>query len=254
MEDNSGEEEDSLVPIRLDLFLDGIALKDTFVWDLNETSVTPEQFAKTLCIEMDFPERFEALIASSVQRQLSASQKWRAAQRTIRPPPHLRDSLMLIQLRLTVNGVSLTDQFEWDTSSNNPITPECFAAMLCRDLGLSREFQVCIAHSIREQVVAHKRALVEGDMQHFKERLRAPPSTSALGCLRDEEELSQWTPCVSTITSVKPGYRSGGGGASFVPARFIARLSQQQNRQQNDEEQRRQHRKEEQERELTKPP
>eukprot|EP00158_Paraphelidium_tribonemae_P004583 Partr_v1_DN26847_c2_g1_i1_m40268 putative SWI SNF related matrix associated actin dependent regulator of chromatin subfamily B member 1 len=37
-----------LVPIRLDLEVDGLKIRDSFTWNLNETLITPEQFAHVL--------------------------------------------------------------------------------------------------------------------------------------------------------------------------------------------------------------
>lgn len=64
------------------------------------------------------------------------------------------ECLVTIKVDLTVNQVLLHDQFEWDV--NNPANlPEPFARSLCQDLGLSREFEATIAHSIREQLAVY---------------------------------------------------------------------------------------------------
>ena len=105
---------DDLVPIRLDLFLDGSTFKDTFTWDLTgneknairfktsnsllETSVTPEQFARTLCMEMDYPQQFEEAVATTIHKQLNSFHNWRRMfkERKIRIPS--TESLILIQV------------------------------------------------------------------------------------------------------------------------------------------------------------
>ncbi|KAF8607278.1 SNF5-domain-containing protein [Ceratobasidium sp. AG-I] len=54
--------------------------------------------------------------------------------------------------------MNLTDQFEWDI--NNPDnSPEDFAEVYCRDLGLGGEFKTAVAHSIREQASVYQKSL-----------------------------------------------------------------------------------------------
>jgi len=187
------EEEEELVPIRLELFLDGTTFKDTFTWNINETTVTPEQFAKSLCLDMDYPPHFEEAIANSIHKQLTTYHTWKSAIREKRVRISSKHSLILIQLNLTINDKSLQDQFEWDIR-NKHISPESFAQTLCSDLGLGREFSVSVAHSIREQINQHLQAVVEGSDFIWEQWVRPVVRTA----LRSEEELPLWTPSVSS--------------------------------------------------------
>ena len=44
---------ETLVPIRLDMDIEGQKLRDTFLWNKNETMMTPDQFAEVLCDDLD---------------------------------------------------------------------------------------------------------------------------------------------------------------------------------------------------------
>ena len=116
-------------------------------------------------MEMDYPQQFEEAVATTIHKQLNSFHNWRRMfkERKIRipsaesliliqvPSSQHKLSLSTLQLNLTVNDKSLQDQFEWDVKNEN-VSPESFAHSLCSDLGLSKEFEVSIAHSIREQV------------------------------------------------------------------------------------------------------
>ena len=83
----------------------------------------------------------------------------------------------------------MRDQFEWDlNSSEAESSPEHFSKSLCADLGLSREFQVAISHSIREQIITNRKL---AKTHEFKER------EVIVDCWRSEEDLANWTPTLS---------------------------------------------------------
>uniref|UniRef100_A0A0K8R858 Putative swi-snf chromatin remodeling complex snf5 subunit n=1 Tax=Ixodes ricinus TaxID=34613 RepID=A0A0K8R858_IXORI len=54
LHENSAQPE-VLVPIRLDMEIEGHKLRDTFTWNKNESQITPEQFAEILCDDLDLP-------------------------------------------------------------------------------------------------------------------------------------------------------------------------------------------------------
>ncbi|KAG0175330.1 SWI/SNF chromatin-remodeling complex subunit [Apophysomyces sp. BC1034] len=63
--------EDTLVPIRLELEIDGYKLRDTFTWNLNETLITPDQFAEVLCEDLRLPSgTFGPHIARAIRDQV----------------------------------------------------------------------------------------------------------------------------------------------------------------------------------------
>ncbi|KAH6602673.1 hypothetical protein BASA61_000838 [Batrachochytrium salamandrivorans] len=62
-----------LIPIRLDLEIEGVKLRDTFTWNMNETLTTPEYFAQLLADDMECPyaSYFVPQIADIIRKQVS---------------------------------------------------------------------------------------------------------------------------------------------------------------------------------------
>lgn len=61
-----------LVPIRLDIDMDEIRLRDTFTWNVNEQLMTPEKFAEILCDDLDLNQaKFVPEIAQSLRNQIA---------------------------------------------------------------------------------------------------------------------------------------------------------------------------------------
>ena len=57
-----------LVPIRLDMDIEGQKLRDTFCWNKNESLLTPDQFAEVLCDDLDLnPIHFVPAITAAIQ-------------------------------------------------------------------------------------------------------------------------------------------------------------------------------------------
>ncbi|KAI0251835.1 hypothetical protein BJV78DRAFT_1207106 [Lactifluus subvellereus] len=65
---------------------------------------------------------------------------------------------ILIRLDIGIGSMKLDDQFEWDIE-NPGASPEQFAEVYARELGLGGEFRTAIAHSIREQVQTYQKSL-----------------------------------------------------------------------------------------------
>ncbi|KAI9206640.1 uncharacterized protein BJ171DRAFT_473161 [Polychytrium aggregatum] len=231
--------EEELVPIRIDFEDSGIKVRDTFTWNLNESCITPEQFAKVFCDDMHLPKNFAPPIAKSIRDQIEDSRSFRsiAIARPVvnvvkleRPPdealgtsnnsndsasshvdkkikvepdwdeghaapqpdtpeavvcdhPELR---IVIKVDVIVGSTSLVDQFEWDINCTRA-SPEDFAAQLTAEHRLDPEFTTAIAHSIREQVEAYKKALL---------LLNHPFDDSPID---DEELATQFLPSIHSV-------------------------------------------------------
>lgn len=64
--------EDNLVPIRLDLDEEQYKIRDTFVWNVSDETVTPEMFARTLCEDFNLPEKsFVDKIAARIREAVA---------------------------------------------------------------------------------------------------------------------------------------------------------------------------------------
>ncbi|OQR74102.1 SWI/SNF 1-like [Tropilaelaps mercedesae] len=173
-----------LVPIRLDMEIEGSKLRDTFTWNRHEAHISPEQFAELLCDDLDLPPLlFVPQIAASMRQQIEAfpSDPSLLEEQT--------DQRVLIKLNIHVGNISLVDQFEWDMSERAN-SPEEFAAKLCSDLGLGGEFVTAIAYSIRGQLAWHQRtyAFSEAPLGQLEMPFRA------------QSEAEQWCPFLETLT------------------------------------------------------
>ncbi|GAA5908806.1 hypothetical protein JCM8208_006794 [Rhodotorula glutinis] len=66
---------ETLIPIRLELEHEMYKLRDTFTWNLRETSITPEIFASHLCADMRLPpDPFVRDITAAVTKQIADAQ------------------------------------------------------------------------------------------------------------------------------------------------------------------------------------
>ncbi|EPQ51859.1 SNF5-domain-containing protein [Gloeophyllum trabeum ATCC 11539] len=65
---------------------------------------------------------------------------------------------IVIKLDIIVGSIKLDDQIEWDLNNENA-SPEHFAEVYGKELGLAGEFITAIAHSIREQIQTFQKSL-----------------------------------------------------------------------------------------------
>lgn len=145
-----------LVPIRLDFDAerDRFKLRDTFLWDLNEKSLTVESFVRQLITDSKFiPMVHFDLICAAVREQINDYQ------RTVQLTPGIGELRVPIKVDITINNTQLTDQFEWDILNAQPNDPEDFATVMCDEMNLPGEFATAIVHIIREQTQLYHKAL-----------------------------------------------------------------------------------------------
>uniref|UniRef100_A0A669D1R8 SWI/SNF related BAF chromatin remodeling complex subunit B1b n=1 Tax=Oreochromis niloticus TaxID=8128 RepID=A0A669D1R8_ORENI len=177
---------EALVPVRLDMEIDGQKLRDTFTWNMNEKLMTPEMFAEILCDDLDLnPLAFVPAIASAIRQQIESY-----------PTDSLledqADQRVIIKLNIHVGNISLVDQFEWDMSEREN-SPESFALKLCSELGLGGEFVTTIAYSIRGQLSWHQRTYA------FSEN----PLPTVEIAIRNTGDADQWCPLLETLTDAE---------------------------------------------------
>lgn len=144
----SPSEEDVLVPIRLHIDHETHKIRETFLWNVNEATVSTRIFAQIMCDDLDLPPACIPLISQSIDDQVAENAPFAGYYHT--------DRRVLIKLDILVGSELLTDQFEWEIRPEN--VPEHFAAGMCQDLGLGGEYEAKIAHAIREQVCQALRA------------------------------------------------------------------------------------------------
>lgn len=152
-----------LVPIRLDVEKEKYRLRDTFTWNLKEQCVPVNLFAESLVEDYMLPLSLAPTVASSIVEQIKDYIPHTFVD--ISEPKYANSSMyrdedmrIIIKLDITVGQHNLVDQFEWDINCSEN-SPEEFAEVMCKELGLSGEFKTAIAHSIREQAQLFTKSL-----------------------------------------------------------------------------------------------
>lgn len=188
---------EALVPIRLDMEIDGQKLRDAFTWNMNgktgtvclrwledrlcnvplfslEKLMTPEMFAEILCDDLDLnPLAFVPAVASAIRQQIESYPtdsilEEQADQRVIikvspsvlkHLDPRVHWSLRaLCGLQLNIHVGNISLVDQFEWDmSEKENSPESFALKLCSELGLGGEFVTTIAYSIRGQLSWHQR-------------------------------------------------------------------------------------------------
>ncbi|KAH3662626.1 hypothetical protein OGAPHI_005878 [Ogataea philodendri] len=153
---------EQMVPIKLNLETSGTRVNDLFMWNLNESLVTPELFATIMCQELDLPKYSEATISGQIREQLDA---YRAI--TSAPLPQLfqeKELHAIMDISISLDNTLYEDKIEWDIL-NSAITPEEFARTVVADMGLQREFQNAIAISLHDAIYKLKKEFLENPQQ-----------------------------------------------------------------------------------------
>ncbi|KAL5537364.1 hypothetical protein UlMin_045410 [Ulmus minor] len=137
---------DNLVPIRLDIEIDGHTLKDAFTWNPADPDSEVVLFAKRTVKDLKLPPVFVTHIASSIQSQLGEFRSFEGQDM------YIANKILPLKLDLRVNHTLIKDHFLWDIN-NFDSDPEHFANTLCTDLAI-QDPQVgpAIAFAIREQL------------------------------------------------------------------------------------------------------
>lgn len=191
---NSASEE-IMIPIRIDIEYNSNRVVDFFMWNLNESLITPEQFALITAQDMDLPNHFQSTIANSVKAQIEEYTNLV----TIQLPRDI-DIHVIINLSCNLDKKLYEDKFEWDLT-NDSITPEIFAKYVVMDLGLSPEFLPAIAHTLHETILKLKKDCIDGKLPQeifnqsafgYEGGIRLDHETLGASWVPVVEELSQW--------------------------------------------------------------
>lgn len=165
---HQAEQHEELVPVRVDVDMDKIRLRDTFTWNLHERLAAPELFVMQLIEDMGLKPPVAQPIFEQVmvqmKEQLNDFYPFVFSDEDALDPelPYSAwkndEMRVLIKLNITIGQLTLVDQFEWDI--NNPLnSPEEFAISMAKEMSLSGEFVTSIAHCIREQTQLFTRSL-----------------------------------------------------------------------------------------------
>ncbi|KAG6885599.1 hypothetical protein C0993_012346 [Termitomyces sp. T159_Od127] len=155
----------SLIPIRVEFETDTHRIRDCFVWNLNESLIKPETFARTFCNDLDLPlAPWADTVANQIRAQIEehegvASMDLGVDGAPDAPPDDAPECRVILSIDVQVANLHISDHIEWDLLS--PLTPEAFARTLCRDLGLGGEAVPLVAHAVHEELIKHKKDAIE---------------------------------------------------------------------------------------------
>lgn len=90
----------TLIPIKIDLEIEGKRLKENFLWDKNEPYLTLESFAKILMEEHNLPATFENEIVNTMKKQVNAFRSYK---------PVEGEMVRVIKLNVRLNNTILRD-------------------------------------------------------------------------------------------------------------------------------------------------
>ena len=186
---------DHLIPININIELEGKKIKESFFWNLNEPYLTVESFAKIISDDENLPSGFENEIINQMKRQISQYSRYEKIEGEI---------LKTIKIEFRIGDMVYTDQFEWDIN-NAENNPEMFAKSVCADWGLGSEFVLPICHSIREQILEHQKAAVNERKSfhsgHYGKTNSSYRVINVNNYLRDiYSENSEWQPHIKQIS------------------------------------------------------
>lgn len=147
-----------LIPIKLNIeYNSGTSkLVDFFMWNVEESLISPDQFATLLTADLDLPNHVNQEIVDSINKQI---EEYHTISQT--PLPMAAEYFVIIELSVNLDKKLYEDKFEWDLQQTD-ITPEEFAETVVADIGLSLEFKPAIAHALHDTVLRLKREILEG--------------------------------------------------------------------------------------------
>lgn len=119
-------ESEILIPIKVDVTTGGARFVDTICWRLQNSLVTPDEFAWRTCSDLNLPLAFQSAISLQIQEQIQAYREVLAVLKIvcmqgIRPP---WKSLFTMTIGIRHLTLDYQDKFQWDVDSTSGVTPE----------------------------------------------------------------------------------------------------------------------------------
>lgn len=190
---STGQQEAILIPITLNVEHGNNTISDAFVWNVNDTSISVEDFVTTYCNDLGLYGNvsLHSQIVSSINEQI---QELENVASLVIP-----DLEVVVNLTCTIQGKFFEDYFQWNLSDKS-LSPEKFALIIVADLGLAREFAPGIAHSLHEYLLHVKKEWAEGSLHQD-----TVPNEAAFGYLAGvrlniDDLGAKWTPKVEYLT------------------------------------------------------
>ena len=134
-----------------------------------ESLITPIQFANIFCADLELDMGYAEQVANQILAQIEEHAIMASLDlpvNTEREELSLHeddagpgDCRVVLQIDVQISTKHLLDHVEWDLRSN--LTAEEFTAVLGADVGLSSEAKPMIAHAIHEELLKHKKDVIE---------------------------------------------------------------------------------------------
>ncbi|TKA45542.1 hypothetical protein B0A54_04081 [Friedmanniomyces endolithicus] len=212
------EQHEELVPVRLDIELDKLRLRDTFTWNLHEKLISPDMLTEYLLEDLRIPPDTLHEVSRQVKGEMQEQIQNFYPHVIVEDGPlepgqpyynHKDDEMRIaIKLNITIGRIILMDQFEWDL--NNPLnSPEEFARHMAWENALSGEFTTAIAHSIREQSQLYTKSLYltghnfDGRPVEDLELKEAFLPTPIHSVFRPQNSQKDWMPYMSEMSEAE---------------------------------------------------
>jgi len=191
-------EEPIIIPIHFEIEDNGTIYSDFFTWNLNDVSLTPEEFASVYCADLnptghDDMSSFHQQVVSTIKDHIEEYEKVAAVK--------LPDFHAIINLTCNLNDKFYDDNFQWNLSDTT-FTPEMFSEIVVSDLGLTRDFLPLLCYSLHDSVTKIKKEWLEGNLSLGDTTLLNDAAFGYLSGIRlDIDALGiNWCPKVEILT------------------------------------------------------
>lgn len=197
--DNDSKSEPIIIPVALNIENNGVKIIDHFTWNINDPSMTPEEFANIYCQDLDLQNN--AALNQQIVNAISDSIK---EYETVASIKFNQDFQILVNLTCHLQDYFLEDNFQWNL--NDPsLTPELFSEILVTDLGLKREFLPIITYSLYDTILKVKKEYLEGNSSNTSTTATNLNNEAAFGYLAgvrlNLDDLGEnWAPRIELLT------------------------------------------------------
>ncbi|KAK6355886.1 Chromatin structure remodeling complex protein sfh1 [Orbilia javanica] len=195
-----------LIPVLFEKDIDATKkIRERFTWNLFEADVTPERFARQLCLDLELDPRL--IVDDLVTAIRTACQEWAPVAcmpltEKFLDPISGDVGCYLVPIKINVQcGVdTLTDQFLYNVFEEE-FTPEDYANIICNDIGYHGEFRGAVTTAIREELLKAKKEILfpSGTVPNYNWKADGHPQFQ--GIRYDPENYgSQWSPNIDKLT------------------------------------------------------
>ncbi|KAI0462886.1 hypothetical protein LJB42_003689 [Komagataella kurtzmanii] len=199
-----------VIPIKINIEYNGNKIQDCFLWNINETLITPESFATIFCNDMELPNSCIQQIETQINNQIEEFSPFVTLQF---PKDGVDSKHCVIQVSVNIGKQLYEDQIEWDLN-NDSYSPEQFAHDVVSDMGLAPEFKPAISVAIHEQLLKLKKEYVENPQLNIFQQHNLPRynqcyqkqpniydvSSDYQGLRYDKDAGEKWTPRVEFLS------------------------------------------------------